>query len=403
MNKNQKVISLVSLAHFYSHFFFFIFPPLFPLLKSDLSVSYIELGGIIILFNLISALTQLPMGILVDRLDAPKLLSFAVFVQAISLIIISLFPSYFMIMFMMIPCGIANAIYHPADYTILNRSVTLGVMGRAFSIHTVMGFTGSAVAPLTMVYLSQNGGWENSLMIIGFIGVIISIIIVINISLLSKSIEFDLNNNGDQINNINIANTLRLLVTFPILMGFFFWFFNSFAHTGISYFSVSAFNKLYDMSLSQANLCLTIFLASTSIGILLGGILSDKTGKNITIAIIGNLFSGISIALIAVSGSGIYIILFFMSLAGFMSGITAPSRDLLVRSVAPKESIGAVFGFVSTGLNVGGIFAPFMYGWVLDFKSAVLVFLIAGICQVLIITTVLGLINHSSQQNNLKS
>ena len=122
--KNKKIISLVSMAHFYSHFFFFIFPPLFPLLKSDLEVSYIELGGIIVLFNLISALTQLPMGIVVDRLDAPKLLTFAVLCQAVSLLLISIYPSYLMIMLMMIPCGIANAIYHPADYTILNRSVS---------------------------------------------------------------------------------------------------------------------------------------------------------------------------------------------------------------------------------------------------------------------------------------
>ncbi len=395
--KNKKIISLVSMAHLYSHFFFFIFPPLFPLLKSELSVTYIELGGVIILFNIISALTQLPMGIVVDKLDAPKLLTFAVFCQAISLILISIFPSYFMIMLMMIPCGIANAIYHPADYTILNRSVSPNIMGRAFSIHTVLGFTGSAVAPLTMVYLSNKYGWEDSLMIIGICGVIISIILYSNITLLL--------NKDEQNKNVNTGNTsmkiydvLRLLLTFPILMGFLFWFFNSVSHTGISYFSVSAFTQIYDMSLSRANLCLTMFLAFTSLGILLGGFLSDKTGKNTSIAIVGNLLSGIAIISLSIGQLNIFLILFIISLAGFMSGITAPSRDLLVREVAPKESIGAVFGFVSTGLNVGGIFAPFIYGWFLDFKSALLVFVISGICQILIISSVVGMM-YSMQRN----
>ena len=364
--KNKKIISLVSMAHFYSHFFFFIFPPLFPLLKSELNVTYIELGGVIILFNLISALTQLPMGILVDKLDAPKLLTFAVLCQAVSLILISIFPSYFMIMLMMIPCGIANAIYHPADYTILNRSVSSNIMGRAFSIHTVLGFTGSAVAPLTMVYLSDIYGWEKSLMIIGFFGVIISLILYLNISLLSNQEGKNKINNTDN-KSMNIYDVLRLLLTFPILMGFLFWFFNSISHTGISYFSVSAFTQIYEMSLSRANLCLTMFLAFTSLGILLGGFLSDKTGKNTSIAIYGNLISGIAIISLSIGQLEFFHIMCVIGLAGFMSGITAPSRDLLVREVAPKESMGAVFGFVSTGLNVGGIFAPFIYGWFLDF------------------------------------
>ena len=131
---------------------------------------------------------------------------------------------------------------------------------------------------------------------------------------------------------------------------------------------------------------------------MLGGFLSDKTGKNTSIAIVGNLLSGIAIISLSIGQLNIFLILFIISLAGFMSGITAPSRDLLVREVAPKESIGAVFGFVSTGLNVGGIFAPFIYGWFLDFKSALLVFVISGICQILIISSVVGMM-YSMQRN----
>ncbi|MBT6960310.1 MAG: MFS transporter, partial [Rhodospirillaceae bacterium] len=118
-----KVTSLVSLAHLYSHFFFFVLPPLFPLLRDDLSVSYTELGVLLVVFNIVSALTQLPMGILVDRLDAPKLLTAAVALQGLSLIVMGLAPSYWVLLVMMVPAGLANAVYHPADYSILNRTV----------------------------------------------------------------------------------------------------------------------------------------------------------------------------------------------------------------------------------------------------------------------------------------
>lgn len=82
-----RVTGLVSLAHLYSHFFFFVLPPLFPLLREDLSVTYTELGLLIVVFNIVSALTQLPMGMIVDRLDAPKLLTAAVALQGVSLIL----------------------------------------------------------------------------------------------------------------------------------------------------------------------------------------------------------------------------------------------------------------------------------------------------------------------------
>ena len=133
--KNKKIISLVSMAHFYSHFFFFIFPPLFPLLKSDLEVSYIELGGIIVLFNLISALTQLPMGIVVDRLDAPKLLTFAVLCQAVSLLLISIYPfSKRWSNFPQVILGLTWGWVVPMSFTAVGRDISTVAVALYFSV-----------------------------------------------------------------------------------------------------------------------------------------------------------------------------------------------------------------------------------------------------------------------------
>jgi len=388
---NKKVIALVSLAHFYSHFFFFVLPPLFPLLKNDLSVSYVELGSLIVIFNLVSALTQLPMGIVVDRLDAPRLLICAVLVQGLALIGMGFAPSYPFLLAMMIPAGLANAIYHPADYSILNRSVDSKFMGRAFSIHTVSGFSGSALAPLTMVYLSKMIGWGSAILVIGISGVVISFIIFINLSKFKSSFEnSDLKDSSD-VDNLTLKQIGLLLTAMPILMGFTFWFFNSVSYVGVSYFSVSAFDQIQGMKISESNVALTAFLAFTSLGILIGGFLSDKTGRHALIAIVGNFSAGIAIMSLSFSVMQLNNIILLMSVAGFMSGLTAPSRDLLVRSVTPDSSIGTVFGFVSTGLNIGGIFAPIMYGWILDFNNPSSVFLISGLAQILIIFTVFGM------------
>ena len=388
--QSTKVTALISLAHMYSHFFFFVLPPLFPLLRGDLNVTYTELGMLLVVFNIVSGLTQLPMGLLVDRLDAPKLLTGAVAVQGLALMAMGLAPSYWILMVMMIPAGLANSVYHPADYAILNRSVDPKVMGRAFSIHTVSGFGGSAVAPLTMVGLAGMVGWQTAVVIVGAGGLICAAILLQNIRILDEQPE-----EGDTVAEEIPKQSLRtvglLLTSMPILMGFVFWLFISVAHTGVSYFSVSAFDQMYDMPLATANMALTAFLAASSAGILVGGYMSDRTTRHDLIAIFGTVLSGIAILALGLFELAFFGIAVAMCIAGFASGLTAPSRDLLVRAVTPKESMGAVFGFVSTGLNVGGIIAPFVFGWLLDNGEAATVFLIAGVFQMGIILTVVGM------------
>ena len=55
-----------------------------------------------------------------------------------------------------------------------------------------------------------------------------------------------------------------------------------------------------------------------------------------------------------------------MTTAGFLGGVIAPSRDMLVRNAAPPGAAGRAFGIVSTGFNLGGIVGPLLYGWIMD-------------------------------------
>ena len=55
-----------------------------------------------------------------------------------------------------------------------------------------------------------------------------------------------------------------------------------------------------------------------------------------------------------------------MAVAGFLGGMIAPSRDMMVRNAAPPGAAGRAFGIVSTGFNIGGIISPLLYGWIMD-------------------------------------
>ena len=66
-----------------------------------------------------------------------------------------------------------------------------------------------------------------------------------------------------------------------------------------------------------------------------------------------------------------------MGVAGFCSGLIAPSRDMLVRAAAPPGAVGRVFGIVSTGFNIGGAVGPVIYGWLMDSGRPLSVFAVS--------------------------
>src|SRR3981189_3961329 len=69
-----RTLTGMSVAHWVSHFHLFVLPMLFPFLKAQLGVGYIELGFALTVFGMVSGLTQAPIGYLADHIGARKVL-----------------------------------------------------------------------------------------------------------------------------------------------------------------------------------------------------------------------------------------------------------------------------------------------------------------------------------------
>ena len=79
-----KVIGLIGVAHFFSHFYIYLLPPLFPFLKTVFDVSYTELGFLLAVFSGTTGLTQIPFGFLVDKFGAKFILIFGLAIEGIA-------------------------------------------------------------------------------------------------------------------------------------------------------------------------------------------------------------------------------------------------------------------------------------------------------------------------------
>src|SRR5256884_7583872 len=173
-----RTLGAISTAHWVSHFHLLVLPMLFPFLKEQLGVGYIELGFALTVFAVISGLTQAPMGYLADHIGARKILLMGLTLGGVALIMLGLHLSYPWLIGSAVLLGLANSVYRPADYAILSAHMDEARMGRAFSIHTFAGFLGGAVAPAIMATLVATIGGLGALMVAGAVGPAVALLLI---------------------------------------------------------------------------------------------------------------------------------------------------------------------------------------------------------------------------------
>jgi MFS family permease len=352
-----RTLAGISTAHWVSHFHFMVPPMLFPFLKVELAVGYIELGFALTVFAVISALTQAPMGYLADHIGARKVLLMGLTLGGLALIMLGLHLSYPWLIASAVLLGLANSVYHPADYAILSAHMDDARMGRAFSIHTFAGFLGGAVAPAIVAALVAMIGGYGALIVAGAVGPLVALLLVVvgipDASAADRKVD-------------GVQPPRQSIITPAIILLTIFFMLLSLSSAGIGNFGVVALMSGYGASFSAANIALTAFLGASAIGVLAGGLLADRTRRHGQVAAACFAVNAAIVFIIATINLPSLVLMAAMAAAGFLSGVIAPSRDMLVRNAAPAGAAGRAFGIVTTGFNLGGIVSPLLFGWIMD-------------------------------------
>jgi sugar phosphate permease len=126
----------------------------------------------------------------------------------------------------------------------------------------------------------------------------------------------------------------------------------------------------------------------SAVGVLAGGVLTGWTSRHGLVASGGLMVTAIVCTLVGLVDFNAVALVLLMSSAGFFSGLTMPSRDMIVRAVTPPGAYGRVFGFVSTGFNIAGIVSPLIFGQLLDHGRVREIFFFMAACALLSIATV---------------
>ena len=382
-----KLVAGVCIAHLVSHYYMVLLAPLFVFIKADYDVSYTELSLALTAFATVSAVMQTPVGFFIDRTGARINLIGGLLLGSAAVAVAGLVDSFPVFIAMYAVLGLANTVYHPADYTLLSEHVPPQRMTQVFSYHTCFGMIGSAIAPVTLLFMQGMVGWRGAFLCAAVLGVIAALILALQGDAPIVRPAHVSKRESDEAASAP-ADGWRLLLSRPILLNLMFFIVLSMVGGGLNQYLVVGLGALHGTPPALGNTALTGLLAMSAIGVLVGGVLANRASNHKIVASVGLLVTAAASTLIGYIDLGALLLVLVASLSGFASGMSMPSRDMIVRSVTPPGSFGKVFGFVTTGFHIGGMVAPLIFAQFLDHGHPRAVFLYIAVCALVAIATV---------------
>jgi MFS family permease len=304
---------------------------------------------------------QTPMGFFVDRCGARPFLIGGTLLMTLSIAAMGLATAYWQVVGLALLSGVGNSVIHPADYAILSGSVERAKLGRSFAFHTFVGHVGFAAAPPATAALMLLLGWRGALMFVGLLGLPVVLAIIWQSRILVDQARRPARRAETAISGAG------LLLSRSVLMFFAFFMVSSMAGAGISSWLITVLHQAHGLAIEAASSALTGYMVGMIGGVLVGGWVADRTDRHLPFVVVLTigaaallLLTGIIISLAELPTIGV------LFAAGFMTGASRTPRDVMVKDAAPPGQIGKVFGFVSSGMSLGGAIMPVPYGMIID-------------------------------------
>jgi len=362
--RDAVVISLVGFAHGTSHFFHFVVPTLFPWLMSEFGLSFTEVGTATAVFFVISGCGQAFAGFVVDRFGSLRVLCAGVALLCVGGLVLAAAPTFSMVIVAAAIAATGNCVFHPADYTLLNRRVSPARLGHAFSVHGLTGNLGWAASPVFVIALAQAFGWRWAAAGASLVGAAALAFLFANRALLddAEAHPQEAPRRG--------GGSFAFLGVGVVWMCFAFFFIAIMAFGVLQNFGPAVLQRAYGVTLAFATSGLTAYLLGSAAGVAAGGFFASR-GEHQGRLVGGALGAAALCSMALASGSAPpWSVVALMGMMGLGVGFSGPSRDILVRRAAMSTSgsgaYGRIYGFVYSGIDAGQAVAPLVFGPLMD-------------------------------------
>jgi MFS family permease len=412
-SRERATIALVGLAHGSSHFFHLTLAPLFPWLKDAFALSYAELGLLVTVFFVVSAVGQALSGFLVDRVGAWPVMMAALATFVLAALVLAGASGYAGLMAGAVLCGVGNAPFHPVDYSILNARVGPTRLGKAYAVHGVSGSLGWAAAPALLAGTAQWLGWRTAFVCAALVALAVLAavwrwrVLMQGVGGVSRAADPQpvggaAPGAAPAIADASSAGPLRpasgaLDGTFAFLrlpavwMSFGFFFAWSAALGGVLTFGPEAARQLHALPVGWVASCVTVFMLGSAAGMLAGGMLLTRPERAPQVVAVSLGVSALLALLVGLTDWPAWTVPVLFALMGLGMGLAGPSRDLLVKRATPAGATGRVYGMVYSGLDIGMSLSPSLFGLMMDAGRFGLVWAGIAAFQLLLIGSALNI------------
>lgn len=370
-----RVLFAISIAHLLNDMVQSIVPSIYPIIKEEMGLSFIQIGVITLVFQLTSSLLQPFVGMYADRRPSPYALAAGMCFTLTGLIWLAFTGSYAAMLGAVSVIGIGSSIFHPEASRVAQLAAG-GKKGLAQSIFQVGGNGGTVIGPLLAALIVLPHG---RLAVLWFaVAAIMGALILTRVGRWYKRVVNNISGQRRKVRSVvdhlskrRINMALAVLVVLTFSKQFYL-------ASMTSYFTFFLIDK-FGVSIQYSQIALFAFLAASAIGIIAGGYIGDKIGRKYVIW--GSILGAAPFA-IAMPYAGLTLTIILAIIVGLV--ISSAFSAILVYATELKPGkVGMIAGlFFGLSFGLGGVGAAF-FGWLADIRGIYFVFEISTLLPLL--------------------
>ncbi|PWB13790.1 MFS transporter [Acinetobacter sp. AM] len=365
-----KIVGAVALAHLLNDLIQAVLPAIYPMLKTNFSLSFAQVGLISLVYQITGSLLQPWIGLYTDKNPKPYLLPLGMLVTLSGILLLAFSPSFTVLLIGSALIGVGSSTFHP-EASRVARMASGGRFGTAQSTFQVGGNTGTAIGPLLAALIIVPFGQHAVALLIVFALLAIWVLFGVSRWSISHS-KKQLAAKAQQVQSkLHGRQLVIALSTICVLMFAKFTYIASISN----YFTFYLMHK-FQISLQSAQLHLFAFLAAVALGTFAGGPIGDKIGRK---AVIWVSFVGMAPFALMMPFAN----LFWTTVLSVITGLVLSSA-FAAMVVYAQEAVPGRVGMIA-GLMFGLMFgvsgiAAAGLGYLADVKGIEWVF---GVCSLL--------------------